>query len=113
MLVPSPLNNCAPARLPPLARRGLPSSAEKRGYARRSPPNQLVVGLDLDNGGVGFGSCGLNGFEPAYPFGISDGTVDAATDPFGAIPDTNHPSPELSGLPIDLTHDTAFSGRLG
>lgn len=85
-------------------------SGEKRVRATFAP-NQLFVSIDLDNGGVGFGSCGPNGFEPTYPLGISDGTIDAATDPFGAIPDTHNPSPELSGLSIDLTHDTGFSGR--
>lgn len=85
-------------------------TAEKRVRAT-FVPNQLIVSIDLDNGGVGFSSCGPNGFEPAYPLGISDGTIDAATDAFGAIPDTRNPSPELAGLFIDLMHDTAFSGR--
>jgi len=37
-------------------------SGEKRVRATFAP-NQLFVSLDLDNGGVGFGSCGPNGFE--------------------------------------------------
>lgn len=75
-------------------------------------PNQLFVSLDLDNGGVGFGSCGPNGFEPAYPLGIQDGTIDGATANFG-LPgaDGQNLSADLSFLSTDLMHDTGFSGR--
>lgn len=75
-------------------------------------PNQLFVSLDLDNGGVGFGSCGPNGFEPAYPLGIQDGTIDGATASFG-LPgaDGQNLSADLFALSTDLMHDTGFSGR--
>lgn len=85
-------------------------SGETRVHATFAP-NQLFVSLDRDNGGVGIGSCGPNGFESAYPFGISDGTIDAAADPFAAIIDANHPSAELAGLGTDLVSNVAYSGR--
>jgi hypothetical protein len=85
-------------------------SGDRRVHATFAP-NQLFVSLDRDNGGVGIGSCGPNGFEPAYPFGISDGTIDAAADPFAGIVDANNPSPELAGLGTDLVSNVNYSGR--
>jgi hypothetical protein len=86
-------------------------SGEKRVRATFAP-NQLFVSLDLDNGGVGFGSCGPNGLEPAYPLGIQDGTIDGATASFG-LPgaDGQNLSADLLSLSFDLMHDTGFSGR--
>ena len=80
-------------------------SGNKRVHATFAP-DQLFVALDKDNGGVGIGSCGPNGFEPAYPIGLSGGTIFGATNPndFG-------PSAELAALPIDLVHNVGFSGR--
>jgi hypothetical protein len=80
-------------------------AGEKRVEATFAP-DQLFVSLDQINGGVGFGSCGPNGFQPAYPLGISGGTI------FGAVfAPAYNPSPELAALSLDLKHDTAFSGH--
>lgn len=69
-------------------------------------PNQIFVSIDQVNGGVGFGSCGPSGFQPAYPLGIAGGTI------FGRIfPQLVGASPELAALPIDLTENAAYSGR--
>ena len=69
-------------------------------------PNQIFVSLDKDNGGVGFGSCSANGFEPAYPLGLAGGTI------FGTVFQANiFPSPEMAALPIDLTETAGYSGR--
>jgi hypothetical protein len=44
-------------------------------------PNQILVALDTNNGGVGFsGYVGPNGFEPTYPLGIDSGTVFTLAD---------------------------------
>jgi hypothetical protein len=70
-------------------------------------PNQIIVGLDQDNGGVGFGSFSPDGkLHPAYPLGIEDGTIDEATGDRGSAP-----SPAVTALSIDLMHDVGFSGR--
>jgi hypothetical protein len=69
-------------------------------------PNQIFVSIDHDNDGVGFGSCGPNGFEPAYPLGLAGGTI------FGALnAPAFGPSTDLAALSTDLMHSTAFSGR--
>jgi hypothetical protein len=49
-------------------------------------PHQLVVAYDSANGGVGFGALiGPNGFEPAYPLGLSNGVVDRPSNPVLAL----------------------------
>ena len=75
-------------------------------------PNQIFVSLDqgdptspplVGGRGVGFGmfsATAPGGVEPAYPFGIEDGTVD-----FG---DAANPS---FFIPTDLTESVGFSGR--
>ncbi|MBV9726527.1 MAG: hypothetical protein JO299_15310 [Gammaproteobacteria bacterium] len=60
--------------------------------------------------GIGFGSFPPGGgFEPAYPLGIEDGTIDWGDAAEDSPP--NNPSPELASLSLDLTRPTAFSGR--
>ena len=49
-------------------------------------PHQLVVAYDSANGGMGFGALiGPNGFEPAYPLGLSNGVVDRPSNPVLAL----------------------------
>jgi hypothetical protein len=49
-------------------------------------PHQLVVEYDSATGGVGFGALiGPNGFEPAYPLGLSNGVVDRPSNPVLAL----------------------------
>jgi hypothetical protein len=49
-------------------------------------PHQLVVAYDSAIGGVGFGALiGPNGFEPAYPLGLSTGVVDRPLNPVSAL----------------------------
>jgi hypothetical protein len=44
-------------------------------------PGQILVSLDLANGGVGFSSyIGPNGLEPAYPLGLDSGTVSSVSN---------------------------------
>jgi len=46
--------------------------ANGRRISARLGPNQIVVAVDTANGGIGFGArIGPNGFEPAYPLGLS------------------------------------------
>jgi hypothetical protein len=78
-------------------------------------PGQIFGSLDLGDPttpplvggrGVGFGSfssTAVGGFEPAYPLGIEDGTIDWG--------DSALPSQALSTLSLDLKHNTEFSGR--
>ena len=69
-------------------------------------PNLIFVSIDQDNGGVGFGSCGPNGFEPTYPLGLAGGTI------FGRVfSQLVSASSELAALPLDLTESAAYSGR--
>lgn len=79
--------------------------------------NQILVSLDLGftgdahfgGAGVGFSSVTAAGFDPAYPLGIDDGTVD-----WGDIVQQIPPgiaSPEVTQLSFDLMHNTRFSGR--
>lgn len=52
----------------------------------RIAPNQIIVSYDDANGGIGFSSyVGPNGFEPAYPFGLVDGTVQYRADPIAML----------------------------
>jgi hypothetical protein len=79
-------------------------------------PNQISVSSDLGgldpNGvigfprGIGFGICGPNGFEVAYPLAIQDGTADQDNQ-FG----THQFSAELLNLNPFLTGPADFSGR--
>ncbi len=81
----------------------------------RFAPNQILISLDLGNTGdvhvggrgVGFSSFTSHGIEPAYPFGIEDGTID-----YGDILSPGVASPALLGLSTDLQHTTAFAGRV-
>jgi hypothetical protein len=78
-------------------------------------PHQVFVSFDLGDTpsfqtgrGVGFGSFSATapgGLEPAYPLGIEDGTLHRI-DILRASP-----SPELAAMPVDLKHDSVFSGR--
>jgi hypothetical protein len=79
-------------------------------------PNQIFISYDLTNGGVGFGSClptcsvplpNSPNLQPAYPFGVSAGTVDGPN----AIGLGFDSSPEELNLSSDLMHDTGLSGR--
>jgi hypothetical protein len=85
-----------------------PDHAERARFA----PGQIFVAVDRgDDGaqpytggrGLGFGSVTATGFEPAYPLGIEDGTIDWG--------DTTNPSSPLPDLSLDLTQPTGFSGR--
>jgi hypothetical protein len=80
--------------------------------------NEISVSLDLgDTGflppggarGVGFSSVTAAGFEPAYPLGIEDGTIDWGDILEKLSPGV--PSPEVTQLSTDLMHTTRFSGR--
>ena len=74
-------------------------------------PNQIFVSVDLDNGGVGFGSATANfplpPFEPAYPLGIQGGTI------YGTTGGASYPSEPFDELAVatDLQSDAAFGGR--
>lgn len=80
-------------------------------------PNQISVSTDLGgadiNGvggfprGIGFGVCAPTGFEPAYPLGIQDGTIDQ--DNF--FEQSHHFSAELLNENPGLTGPANFSGR--
>ena len=76
-------------------------------------PGQLFVSIDrgktadqpyVGGRGIGFGSWNADGSpDPTYPLALEDGTIDWG--------DGGFPSDELSGLSLDLTAPTAFSGR--
>ena len=60
-------------------------AADDRTVAARFARNQLFVSVDLGDTvdaphlgarGMGFGSVTSTGFEPAYPLGVEDGTID-------------------------------------
>lgn len=84
----------------------------ERAERARFDPGQIFVAVDrgddvdqpyVGGRGLGFGSVTATGFEPAYPLGIEDGTIDWG--------DATNPSSPLFDLSLDLTLPTGFSGR--
>jgi hypothetical protein len=79
-------------------------------------PNQISVsadlgGLDPNNvdgypRGIGFGVCAPTGFEPAYPLGVQDGSIDQ--DNQGG---SHQFSSQETAQNADLTGPASFSGR--
>jgi hypothetical protein len=60
--------------------------ANGRRISARLAANQIVVAVDTANGGIGFGAfVGPHGFEPAYPLGLSNGTVGFPGDPVSVL----------------------------